>query len=813
MSGMTLQTAEQAGEVLTGLALGLGATGEEDALWNAIDPAIWAETHNPWTTLARASRVHVRGLLADAAFRGKIAEIAAAREAARRAPGWFDGLPEGKRPGCIAYFSMEYMLSESLPIYSGGLGNVAGDQLKAASDLNVPVVAVGLLFAQGYFRQEFTPDGQQRALYPFNDPSQLPVRPVLDENGDWLRLALDVPAGTIWIRAWQVQVGRATLYLLDTNDPANPSSVRCITTQLYGGDAGLRLRQEIVLGIAGWRLLMRLGYQPEVCHLNEGHAALAAVERARVLRLELGVSFREALMIARAGTVFTTHTAVPAGFDRFPPGLVAGYLAEYVIAGLDMPVEEFIALGRETPGNEAEPFNMAWLAIRVSGAVNGVSALHGEVSRALFAPLFPRWPEAEVPVGHVTNGVHVATWAAPDRGRPEQDDATLWSHRCAARTRFVRKIADQHASRQCFIGEGGLECFPVPALRPDVLTLGFARRFASYKRPDLLLTDPDRLARLLADPTRPMQLVLAGKAHPADVVGQALITRWIAFSRREDVLGRVVFLADYDMELARILVRGVDLWINTPRRPWEACGTSGMKVLANGGLNFSELDGWWAEAFTPEVGWALGDGKEHGEDPATDAAEAEALYHMLETEIAGAFYARDTENVPTAWVKRMRASMTSLTPAFSAERAVQDYTTRYYIPAAARYRRRLDGGAQEARDLAAWRDRLAAQWGDLRFAAVSRNDADGLHHVAVTVELGRLEAGDVRLELYADPRSGAEAEVIDVPAVSKTVSSGALRYELSVALKRPASEYTVRVVPFHSEVMVPLEANFILWEH
>ncbi|WP_242402707.1 alpha-glucan family phosphorylase, partial [Komagataeibacter kakiaceti] len=525
-----------------------------------------------------------------------------------------------------------------------------------------------------------------------------------DSHGDRLRLPFRISTGRIWLRAWQATVGRTTLYLLDTNDPDNPADIRCITTQLYGGDAELRLRQELVLGIGGWRLLRALNFRPDVCHLNEGHAAFAALERARGLMEDLGIPFTQALTIARAGTIFTTHTAVPAGFDRFTPLMVASHLSFYAANDLGVDIADVLALGR---GNAARqdteaPFNMAFLAMRVSSAVNGVSRLHGQVSRALFNPLFPRWPQAQVPVGHVTNGVHMPTWdsaaadamwttaTGKDRWRGAVDTVErdlhalashdLWRCRCLSRAALVDFITTSHRARACFHGERRMQCLPQPDFKPDVLTIGFARRFATYKRPDLLLHDPDRLARMLCCAERPVQLVIAGKAHPQDMAGQALIMRWITFLQRPDVCGRVTFLADYDMSIARQMVEGVDLWINTPLRPWEACGTSGMKVLVNGGLNISERDGWWAEACAPDVGWAIGDDTATTTGPQRDAQDAESLYATLEREIIPLFYQRDGNGIPQQWVGMMRESMARLTPRFSASRTVRDYTQGYYLP-------------------------------------------------------------------------------------------------------------------------------------
>ena len=596
------------------------------------------------------------------------------RRDAAEAPAWFQHTYPHSPLTCVAYFSMEFMLSEALPIYSGGLGNVAGDQLKAASDLGVPVVGVGLLYQQGYFRQVIDKDGAQEALFPYNDPGQLPITPLRHANGEWLRLEIALPGYSVWLRAWQVQVGRVKLYLLDSNDAANFPAHRGITSELYGGGPELRLKQELLLGIGGWRLLAALGIQPEVCHLNEGHAAFAVLERARSFMQETGQPFDVALAVTRAGNLFTTHTAVAAGFDRFAPALIEQYLGGYAEQKLGIPLHDLLALGRQNPNDSSEPFNMAYLAIRGSGAVNGVSRLHGTGQPAsLCAALSPlaggrsagrtrdqRCPYAELGLGgsrRALDGRPVAKIAGWERrntwSRPFAASRTRSSGNFApppatslidyARERLSRQLAASGASPEAV--DGATHLFD-----PNALTLGFARRFATYKRPNLLLHDPARLLRLLTNPQRPVQLIIAGKAHPEDQAGQALIQEWIQFIRQPETRSHVMFLSDYDMLLAEHLVQGVDVWINTPRRPWEASGTSGMKVLVNGGLNLSELDGWWAEAYTPEVGWALGDGQEHGDDPAWDAIEADALYDLLEREVIPEFYARDEQGIPTAWV-------------------------------------------------------------------------------------------------------------------------------------------------------------------
>src|SRR5665213_850604 len=624
-----------------------------DLVWRQLDPVLWELTHNPWVVLQTASQETLERALGESAFRKRVDDLLQATREASQASAWFQKTHPQSALTCVAYFSMEFMLGEALPIYSGGLGNVAGDQLKAASDLGVPIIGVGLLYSQGYFRQVIDKAGAQQALYPYNEPGQLPVTPLCQANGEWLRLKIAMPGYSVWLRAWQVQVGRVKLYLLDSNDAANHPIHRGITSELYGGGPELRLMQELVLGIGGWRLLGALGIRPEVCHLNEGHAAFAVLERARDFMRESAQPFDVALTVTRAGNLFTTHTAVAAGFDRFPPALIEQYLGGYAQQKLSIPLHELLALGRANPDDPSEPFNMAYLAVRGSGAVNGVSRLHGHVSRQLFEPLFPHWPQEDIPVGFVTNGVHMPTWdsaladdlwtqaCGKDRwlGMPESlarnirevSDQKLWQFRTASRKSLV-DYARERLSRQLEASGASLEAAAAVRhlLDPNALTLGFARRFATYKRPNLLLHDRERLLRLLSDPRRPVQLIIAGKAHPADKPGQALIQEWIRFIREPEVRPHVIFLSDYDMLLTEHLVQGVDVWINTPRRPWEASGTSGMKVLVNGGINLSELDGWWAEAYTPAIGWAIGDGKEHGDDPPMDAIEADALYTILE---------------------------------------------------------------------------------------------------------------------------------------------------------------------------------------
>ena len=806
-----------------------------DEVWRQLDPALWELTHNPWVVIQTVSRDQIERVSADPVFRKRVDDLVQAKRQETQAPAWFQQ-NHSQALTAVAYFSMEFMLSEALPIYSGGLGNVAGDQLKSASDLGVPVIGVGLLYQQGYFRQVIDKDGAQQALYPYNDPGQLPITPLRHPNGEWLRLEIALPGYSVWLRAWQVQVGRVKLYLLDSNDAANYPAHRGITSELYGGGPELRLKQELLLGIGGWRLLGAIGIHPEVCHLNEGHAAFAVLERALSFMNETGQPFEVALAVTRAGNLFTTHTAVAAGFDRFDPSLIQQYLGGYADQKLGIPLHNLLALGRKNPDNSSESFNMAYLAIRGSGAVNGVSQLHGKVSRQLFEPLFQRWPQSEVPVGYVTNGVHMPSWesaAADDlwteacgkdrwQGTTEtldQDirsvsDARLWQFRTAASQSLIDYARRQLSMQLTGSGSSPEEVDEAKHLfDPNALTLGFARRFAPYKRPNLLLHDPERLLRLLANPENPVQLILAGKAHPADQAGQDLIREWIQFIRRPEVRPHVIFLSDYDMLLTEHLVQGVDVWINTPRRPWEACGTSGMKVLANGGINLSELDGWWAEAYTPEVGWALGDGQEHGDDPSLDAAEAEALYDLLEREVIPEFYSRNKQGIPVAWMARMRESMARLTTQFSANRAVREYTEAHYIPAATAFRERAaDKGAVGAQ-MVDWEQTLKQKWATLRFVEVKVETKDGQHIFDVQVYLNDLDPKAVRVELFADGVNGSDPVRQEMNLIKQLEGmAGGYVYGAQISATRMATDYTARMTPSFAGVAVPLEDTHILWQ-
>lgn len=801
-----------------------------DTVWAQLEPELWEQLRNPWVVLQTVSTDKLKSLLADKPFRQMVDDLVQANRNEIKTPAWFQDAHAGSSLTKIAYFSMEYMLGEALPIYSGGLGNVAGDQLKAASDLGVPVAAIGLLYQQGYFRQVLDNDGNQKAFYPFNSPEQLPIVPLRKPNGEWLRLEIEFPGWSIWLRTWEVKVGKVRLYLLDSNDAANYPPHRGITSELYGGDSELRLKQEIILGIGGWRLLEALGIAPEVCHLNEGHAAFAILDRARSYMKTSGQPFDVALTATRSGNIFTTHTAVPAGFDRFSPFLIEQYLASYAKDKLGISIQDLLGLGRENPSDHGEYFNMAYLAVRGSGAVNGVSRLHGMVSRHIFNGLFPRLPEEESPIGHVTNGVHMPSWSSITTGnlwseyagkscwikQPQEETSILqipndkiWAMRNQARKELVdysrKRAAKMLAARGTApeLVERAKTLFD-----PNAFTIGFARRFATYKRPNLLLHDKERLLRILTHSERPVQLVVAGKAHPADEPGQALIKEWFQFIWKTGARFHVIFMSDYDVLLTQRFVQSVDLWVNTPRRPWEACGTSGMKVLANGGINLSELDGWWAEAYDKEIGWALGDGKEHDHDPAWDAVEAAQLYQLLETEIIPEFYSRDKNGIPTKWVDRVRKSMARLTPRFSADRAVRQYTEEYYLPAAAAYKKRTANNGAVAKQIFTWKQAVQQNWGSLRFVEMKTVTKDNEHHFEVQVYLNHLDPNAIQVELYA--MGGIKQKMSLVQKIAEGTNT--YIYRGSVPATRPEKDYTPRMIPFFPGVAIPLETNQILWQ-
>jgi starch phosphorylase len=807
---------------------------EGDQLWSAVNPALWVHRQNPWPMLQSVSRVDLERLAQNSEFMEELRRLADAHQQYLNRAGWFRENYADGTLGPVAYFSMEFGLGEALPLYAGGLGVLAGDYLKTASDLHVPLVGIGLLYQEGYFRQILDSSGWQLEAYPYNDPTSLPIRPVIDASGGWLRVSLELPGRILRLRVWQVQAGCVTLYLLDSNDPLNSPADRGITNKLYDDHPEIRLMQEMILGIGGCRVLGALGIPAEVCHLNEGHAAFAVLERARDFMQRTEESFAVALCATRAGNVFTTHTPVAAGFDSFSPDLVGRYFRDYLqSAGISLI--QLLALGRKDPEDQNEPFNMAYLAMRGSIFVNGVSWLHGKVSRRIFQPLYPRWPEAEVPVGRITNGVHVPSWdseaadelwtRACGKGRwldtlenlaegiLKLSDADLWAFRTRESQRLIEYVRQRLAYQ---LKQRGADLERVKeaqaALGSNVLTIGFARRFTGYKRPNLLLSQPERLVAIVTNPKQPVQLIVAGKAHPDDEEGRHLVQDFVEFAEMPSVRRHIVFLEDYDLAIAQHLVEGVDLWLNTPRRPWEACGTSGMKVLVNGGLNFSELDGWWAKAYTPEVGWALGDGQEHPE-PSWDLVEANQLYDLLEREIIPEFYDRNEHGIPVAWVARMRASMARLAPFFSSNRMLREYVENVYIPATNSFRQRIGRGARLAKEICGWQTALEQHWHYLRFGEVNVRAEDDRWRFEVPVYFGELDPALVSVELYADPLDWQQP--VRIPMVRGERLLGALNgyvFRGEAPTERPVEHFTPRIMPAHPAASIPLEESHLLWQ-
>ncbi len=829
-------------EGLAELALDLRWTVRQttDRIWEMLDAEAWEKTKNPYLILQNVSRARLEEAARDENLRNEIASWQEKRSRLLESP-----LSPGEGdPSSIAYFSMEFGLSEALPIYSGGLGILAGDYLKTASDMGVPLTGIGLLYQQGYFRQILSQDGSQLEAFPYNDPETLPIVPARDRDGSRLRVRIELPGRSLILRIWQANVCRVNLYLLDSNDPMNRPWDRAITANLYSPGQERRLIQEIVLGIGGWNVLEKLGIEPEICHLNEGHAAFVVLARAHSFMQRTGCSARAALWATRAGNVFTTHTPVEAGFDRFDRSLVEKY-ARFYAERLGHSMDDLMKLGlAREPGGPAGAalFNMAHLALSGSSHANGVSRLHRRVSRRIFQSRYPRWPELEVPVDYVTNGVHIPTWDSPaaqrlwgeacpggcgpegidyqNDGLAKRSDKDLWCFRAEARRDLVEYVRRRHIRQEVERGAGEEELKVAKhVLNPNILTIGFARRATAYKRTDLLLSDPERLAAILKNVKRPVQLVMAAKAHPADEVGKEMVRKMAGFAARPDVCDRAVFLSDYDIDLAQHLQPGVDVWINTPRRPNEACGTSGMKILANGGLNLSNLDGWWDEAYDPEVGWCLGDRQEHSE-AGRDGEEAEMLYRLLEEEVVPLFYQRNEAGIPSGWTAKVRASMTGLTPRYSSERMMQEYVERLYRPAAHAYRRRSAEGGRLAGALAEWQGRLEEGWKDLRLGRMTVVQEGEMWSFSVEAYMGELQPEDVRVELYADPLpeeetgagEGGRPKRIEMQKIGPLAGAvNGFVFGAKVAAARAAEDYTPRIVPYHPEAFVPMEEGHILW--
>lgn len=816
-------------------------------LWSRFDPGIWERTENPFLVLQSAHQDQIDAAANDEPLLRELQDWQNEVGEYYSSEPEFRSLDPDHVLKTVAYFSMEFGLSESLPIYSGGLGMLAGDHLKTASDLGVPLVGIGLLYQQGYFRQVIGDSGEQVEAYPFNDPGSLPVRPVAEPDGQWLRVKLPLPGRSLYLRVWEARVGRVRLLLLDSNDSMNTAWDRGITAQLYDAGRDKRLLQEIVLGVGGWRLIEQLGLDVDVCHLNEGHAAFAVLARAAAFSQKHGVLLRQAFTATRAGNVFTTHTPVEAAFDRFDAQLLARYARSF-LDEVGLPLDELLALGRQNPDDTSEPFNMAWLAMHGCCHVNAVSRLHGEVSRSLFSSLFPRWPQNEVPVRAITNGVHVPTWASRRAAKLWGDETgnhlwldglqhvadrilalppeDIWSFRTVQRQALLEHVWIRYAEQieSDAATKGGTVPDPDAMLDPNVLTIGFARRFATYKRATLLLSDPERLKRLLLDEHRPVQLVVAGKAHPNDGFGKDLVRQMTQFLSQPELRGRAIFLEDYDMVLGQHLVAGVDVWLNTPLRPNEACGTSGMKVLVNGGLNVSVLDGWWDEAVDvdePDAGdkaslrpgWIVGS-REPGSVDEVNRRDAASLFDVLENEVIPEFYDRDADGIPHRWIDRVKASMAQLTPQFSATRMLHEYVEHAYLPAARAYSARAADGAKLAADVRKWIDHVKTHWGHVRIGQVRRCENGDERSVSVDCWLDDIPPEFVRVELYAESQGSTPTSIIELSRSDSLPGAvNGFRFAGSIPGTRPLNDYTARIRPQHPAAFVPIENDCILWEH
>ena len=837
-------------ERLQELAYNVRWAWDEDtiSLFQRLDADLWESSgHNPVRMLAEVSATRLEELAKDEGFVAQLNEVCGSFDTYMQAGStWYSRTHESD--GLLAaYFSAEFGITECLSIFAGGLGVLAGDHLKSASDLGVPIVGVGLMYQQGYFSQYLDADGWQKESYIENDFASLPLTLERGEHGIPLQVDIEIDNRTVYARIWRLQVGRIPLYLLDTNFNANEHDEdRNLTDYLYGGGNELRIRQEIILGIGGYRALQLLGLKPQVFHLNEGHSAFLTLDRTRQLMQEHNLSFHEARIATAASVVFTTHTPVEAGHDRFSPELMDRYMVSYAKKSLGLERREFLALGREHADNDQELFGMTKLALRMSSACNGVAKLHGQVSRAMWQNLWPAVPENEVPIRHVTNGIHISSWISSSlkrhvdryvgpRWREEAISESQWKHAeqipddMLWHTHSVRKERLILRARRSL--QSRLERLEAPAreiarakkvLNPEALTIGFARRFATYKRATLLFRNLERLTQILTNSGCPVQIIFAGKAHPRDQPGKELIQKIVAASSTEALCNHIVFLEDYDMAIARDLVQGVDLWLNTPRRPREASGTSGMKAAANGGLNLSILDGWWDEGYDPAIGWAIGNGEIMENHAYQDEREAEQLYDQLEHEIVPLFYERSSEGLPLEWIARMKRSIATHSSFFNTHRMVQEYTETTYLTAATRAKALYDKNLQGARALSSQQQKVQEAWPKVQ-VRVDENAPQGHLQVGAPftikadVTLGPLSPDDVEVQLYLG-RIAQKGEIIDatitpMKLVKTNQKNTPYLYEAKnvVCTKSGSVGYTVRVLPKREDQPLLQSSRLMTW--
>jgi len=833
-------------EKLRELAYNLRWSWEQDAIeiFRRVDRELWGRVgHNPVRLLGSVDQARLETLQNDAAFLAHLDQAHASLQEHLDGETWFSRTYPDHRDLTIAYFSAEFGITEAVPFYSGGLGVLAGDHLKSASALGVPLVGVGLAYQEGYFVQNLNIDGWQQETYRRQNLFDLPLSLQTDAEGEEIRISVKFPGREVGARIWVARVGRIRLYLLDTNIPENAPGDRAITARLYGGTVETRIQQEIVLGIGGLRALEKLGIRPDVCHMNEGHAAFLGVERARVLMTETGLNYDEARELAAVSCLFTTHTPVPAGFDLFETDLVRKYFGEY-IQDLGLDFDAFMDLGRVDPGRSDQAFNMALCAVRHSTYRNGVSRLHDEVSRRMMQPWWPGYPEDEIPVESITNGTHLRSWISRDMKRlldgylgpfwaddPTDDslwepvtqipEEELWRVHMSGKQRLVTFVRRRLESQLRERGGSPEEIIAAKGvLDPDKLIIGFARRFATYKRATLLFRDLERLKRIILSAKAPVQFVFAGKAHPADSYGKEIIKRIVHFAQTPELRASMVFLENYDINVARHLVQGVDVWLNTPRRPLEASGTSGMKAAANGTLNLSVLDGWWCEAYDNRVGWSIGHGEVYENEDYQDNVEANALYDILEREVVPVYYDRGRDGLPSGWITKMRASMRRICPRFNTNRMVGEYADRFYVPAARRAGEFANGNHHRIRDLVGWIRNVQAHWGEVAIPELDQPNGLELQvgarvPIRARVVLGELKPSDVSVELYHG-EADAEGRIPHgnvTPLVPEgEVSDGSVWYRGDLTC--PVSGlygYAVRVRPAHPDAMVPHRVALITW--
>ena len=809
-------------------------------LFRRLDPELWERVgHSPVEMLRDIAQDRLEAAAQNPEYLALYDEVVGAFDAyMKRSESWFSEHSSGQPDDVYAYFCMEYGWHEAVALYSGGLGVLAGDHTKAASDLGVPLVAVGPWFPEGYFHQRVAQTGEQEAFYERLSPSEMPFTPVL-KDGEEVRVGVTLQGREVQLRAWHLAVGTVPVYLLDTDVPENSPEDRGLFSRLYGGDQRTRIAQEILLGIGGVRLLRALGIAPTSWHMNEGHSAFMPLERCREL-VETGVPFSEAREVVAAGTAFTVHTPVAAGNDTFPFDLVNQFFSGFW-GSLGLSQSEFHDLGRHDHG-WGPVFSMPALALRFSTGRNGVAKLHGETSREIWRDLWPEVPTDEVPISHITNGVHDKTWVAPEihelvgevlppdwQGRFDDaamwaevkkvDNAKLWAVRQELNQQSIEFFRDRVARQRTRYGSSPTAVRESETLfDKNTLTIGFARRFATYKRATLIFRDLDRLARILSDPEKPVQLVFAGKAHPADIPGQALISTIQALSQEPRFAGKILFIEDYDMAIGRAMTRGVDVWLNNPRRPLEASGTSGQKAAMNGILNLSILDGWWPEGFDGDNGWAIGSGVNMSVSDAADAADADALYDLLEHEVVPLYYERDEKGVPQHWMERSKDSIATISPAFNARRMVKDYVERFYAPAAERARQLSVKDYAPAKALAGWRQKVQSGWHGVYVSAkplqtASARIGENLQIEAV-VNPRDFEQGSLCVELVYSPEADALEHNLHTVTMrcAEQYEDGGCLYRATFAPEVSGRlAYGVRVYPTNEALVSPFDAHAIRW--